>query len=773
MLQEVKATAFSFLNRSTTPPIRLDGLRNKVFMDRYALKNEKGEAMETVPAEMWARVAAGIADVESNDAAKKYWAEKFFDALSDFKFVPGGRILAGAGTNTQVTYYNCYVIPSPEDSRGGILDNLKVMTEIMARGGGVGVNLSSLRPRGSYIKSVNGTASGPCSWAELYSVATGDVIQQGGSRRGALMLMLDDSHPDIEEFINVKRDLKKINHANLSVSVSDKFMNAVKNNLPWNLHWGGETLKVIEARDLWNQICESAHASGEPGLVFMDRYNIESNTWYYEDIICVNPCGEQGLPAWGVCNLGALNLSAFVVSKLNEPGTFDFEKLGEVSRVAMRFLDNVVDSNLYFLPENETAQMGTRRTGLGTMGLADALIKMQVAYGSEESIQIIEKIYQTIRDNAYIASADLAKEKGSFKFYDQEKYMLGRFISRLPVSIQKQIQEHGIRNAVLLTQAPTGSTSLLSGVSSGIEPVYAFAMKRKDRIGEHTIYHPLLQEWKDAHPDHQDGQYPSYFVSANDLTPEQHVMVQSTIQHYTDSSISKTVNAPNDHTVDQVQKLYMAAYDQGCKGVTYFRDGCREGVLSHIEPQKESAPVNNVAAVLTGNDWRKRDRITKGTTFRTETPLGTMFTTITHNEKNEPIEMFMQVGKAGSDTASVTEAIGRLISLTLRLPSPIPAAERLREIADQLNGIGGGRQLGFGRNKVKSLPDAVSRVMQEFLSINEDSDPVHDFSVSDSLNDDHHHDKFTKADLCPECGDATLIYQEGCAKCHSCGFSEC
>ena len=387
-----------------------------------------------------------------------------------------------------VVVSNCFVIPSPEDSRQGILDNLKIMTEIMARGGGVGINLSSLRPRGSYIKTVNGTASGPCSWAQLYSVATGDVIQQGGSRRGALMIMLDDTHPDIEEFITVKRTPGKIEHANLSVCISDKFMQAVNDDADWNLVWQGEVKKTVRARYLWDLICTSAWESAEPGMVFMDRYNTESNTWYYETIRCVNPCGEQGLPPWGVCNLGALNLAAFV-----ENGQMDWDRLADRSKVAMRFLDNVVDANEYFIEENREAQLGTRRTGLGTMGLADALIKMKVAYGSEASIPVIERIYATIRDAAYEASADIAVEKGPFPQFDREKYMQGRFIKRLPKPIQEKIEKQGIRNAVLLTQAPTGTTSLFAGVSSGIEPVYDFAMVRRDRTGEHILYHPLLQ----------------------------------------------------------------------------------------------------------------------------------------------------------------------------------------------------------------------------------------------------------------------------------------
>ncbi|HEX2515729.1 MAG TPA: adenosylcobalamin-dependent ribonucleoside-diphosphate reductase [Chloroflexota bacterium] len=783
----------------------LEGIRGKVFADRYALRDESGQAVEHHPEQMWQRVARAIAAVEPDDAARREWEGRFYDVLSGFKFVPGGRILSGAGTGHHVTYYNCFVIPSPEDSRGGILDNLKVMTEIMARAGGVGINLSSLRPKGSYIRTVNGTASGPCSWAELYSVATGDVIQQGGSRRGALMLMLNDDHPDIEEFVTVKKDLSRINHANLSVCVSDRFMEAVKADQPWDLKWDGEVRKTLPARDLWNLICESAWASGEPGLVFIDRYNKESNTWYYEKIICVNPCGEQGLPEWGVCNLGAINLSAFVTGgDAESAGDFDYAALADATRVSMRFLDNVVDATEYFFEENARAQLSTRRTGLGTMGLADALIKLHVPYGSDESVPVVERIYRTIRDAAYEASADLAAEKGPFPMFDREKYLQGRFIQRLPDAVKEKIATHGTRNAVLLTQAPTGTTSLLAGVSSGIEPVFDFAMVRRDRTGEHVLYHPLLQEWKDAHPETPAESAPGWFVSANDLTPEEHVRVQAKVQHYTDSSISKTVNAPNDHTVEQVQELYIKAYDYGCKGVTYFRDGCREGVLSHIEskaPAPAQAPEGGEASAAAeaeahaapeavqlglslagtpepGQHLKPRPRAAEGITYRMPTPLGTMFTTITRNGGGQPFEVFLQVGKAGSDTAAVTEALGRLISLILRLPSPLSGEARLQEVVDQLSGIGGGRQLGFGPNRVRSLPDAVAQVLADYVGGADEARPAAPEAAAPApsagaASAAETPQRRLKADLCPECGDATLVFQEGCEKCMSCGFAAC
>src|SRR6059058_131427 len=709
MLEQQKPNTTTQQHTDPQTMTQLEGIRQKVFMYRYSLKDPGGQPLEFYPEQLWARVARGIASVEKTEELQAYWEKRFYEALTNFQFVPGGRILAGAGSGHQVTFYNCYVISSPEDSRQGILDNLKTMTEIMARGGGVGINLSTLRPRGSYIKTVNGTASGPCSWAQLYSVATGDVIQQGGSRRGALMIMLDDDHPDIEEFITVKRTAGKIEHANLSVCISDKFMQAIKDDDDWDLIWQGEVKKTIRARALWDLICTSAWESAEPGVVFMDRYNKLSNTWYYENIRCVNPCGEQGLPPWGVCNLGALNLSAFV-----EGGKMDWERLAEISKISMRFLDNVVDANEYFIPENREAQMGTRRTGLGTMGLADALIKMKIAYGSEESIPVIERIYATIRDAAYDASAENAAEKGAFPHFDRDKYMQGKFIKRLPKQVQEKIKKHGTRNAVLLTQAPTGTTSLLSGVSSGIEPVYDFAMVRRDRTGEHILYHPLLQAWRDQHPKEQT---PDYFVASNDLTPEEHVRVQATIQRYTDSSISKTVNAPNSHTVEQVQTLYRLAYEMGCKGITYYRDGSRDAVLTRVEDEKKAEQqqvpmMEPVVSIQQG--VKERPAVVQGYTRQISAPEGKVNVTI-NSDEHGPLEVFVNVGKAGSDIAALAEALGRLISLNLRVLSPLSQTDRAKEIAEQLRGIGGSRSVGFGMQQVRSLPDAVARALEMHL----------------------------------------------------------
>ncbi len=802
--------------------MKLDGIRQQVFLDRYSLKDEKGAPTEQTPEEMWRRVARAIAKVEK-PALRKKWEDKFYSAMEDFKFVPGGRVLAGAGTGYAVTFYNCFVIPSPKDSRNGILDNLKNMIEIMARGGGVGVNLSSLRPRGARVKKVNGFSSGPINWAGMYSLATHDIIQQGGSRRGALMLMLWDWHPDIEEFITVKQDLSRINGANLSVCASDKFMEAVKNDADWDLvfpdlsdpeydekwdgildHWLGLgkkviTHKTIKARYLWDLICQAAWRSAEPGLVFMERYNKWYNNWYWNTINCVNPCGEEGLPAWGVCNLATLNLSAFIKGyDVDKKGEMDYEKLAEHARVGVRFQDNVVDADKYVYPEIEQMQhQGERRIGLGTMGLGDALIKMHLRYGSKEAEKVVDKIYRTIRDAAYDESVNISREKGSFPRIDKEKHLQGYFIKQLPDEIRKKLAKHGIRNSMILQAAPTGTTSLLSGVSSGIEPVYEFEFIRHDRLGEHLLYHSLYGDWKKAHPNDPKA---DYFVSANDLSPEEHVRVQAAVQKYVDASISKTVNAPKTHTVEDVKKLYTLAYEWGCKGIAYMRDGSRQGVLERIEDKKEV--VKETKPIIPVTSRVPRPLMLTGVTYKSDSPSGKMYITINQNEKDEPFEIFINNGKSGSDLMALADALGRMISFVLRIHSPVPARQRIREIVSELAGIGGARSIGFGENRVRSLPDAISKVLAKHCNFRvngkvEDNLPSAQLkadNISKTQSNGHQSNGASLTqlqlpntstnlkpvyistslfDICPECGSGTLAYEEGCKKCYGCGYSEC
>ncbi len=718
--------------------MKLTGLSEKVFLDRYSLKDKKGTPIEKTPDRMIHRVARAVAAIEKKEDQKK-WEKEFSYAMDDFKYVPGGRILAGAGTGFEITYYNCFVIPSPKDSRGGILDTLKQMVEIMARGGGVGINLSSLRPRGFRVEKVNGFSSGPCNWAELFSVATKDIIQQGGSRRGALMLMLWDWHPDVEEFITVKQDLTRINGANLSVCFSDSFMEAVEKDGDWDLVfpdrkdpeydtlWDGDIYawkalgkkvvihKTIKARKLWDLVAEAAWKSAEPGVVFMERYNKLHNNWYWNRINCVNPCGEEGLPPWGVCNLGSINLSALVYgNNIDRKGTFDFKELKRVTRAAVRFQDNVIEMDPYvFEGIRKTQYEGERRIGLGTMGLGDTLIKLHMRYGSAESLKFIEKVYKLIRDEAYAASVEIGEEKGSFGKFDKTLYPQGKFIKQLPEEIQEGIKKKGIRNSILLMQAPTGSTSLLVNTTSGIEPVYEYEFIRRDRIGEHVVRHHLYEKWYEKHgEDLKAGKIkkPDYFVSANDLSPEDHVQVQAIIQKYVDASISKTVNAPKTHSVEDVKRLYTMAYKLGCKGIAYMREGSRVGVLERVDDKKKDEVV---APIVKSPAISKRPPVMYGLTYKTQTPLGDAFITLNNDEGGNPFEAFITIGKSGSDVAAMTDALGRMISLLLRIQSPVGSRERVRQIVAQLAGIGGVRTVGFGENRIRSVPDAVAKVLAE------------------------------------------------------------
>lgn len=1140
--------------------MELQGVRKKVFEDRYAAKSENGDLLEYAPEQMWHRVASHIAKAEKTDEDRLKAEKDFYEALQDFKFIPGGRILSGSGVAGQKTAYNCFVIPSPEDSRGGIMKSVTTMAEIMARGGGVGVNISTLRPKGSYVKGVNGTASGAVSFGGLYSYVTG-LITQGGSRRGALMLVLDIEHPDIEEFITIKRDMGVITNANLSVGISDSFIKALKEDADWDLKWGGQVYKTIKAKYLWDLICESAWASGEPGIVFLERYNKLSNTWYFEKIISTNPCvtgdtristseglrtikglydfqkqakiildsrlsgeqfskttkiiqsgvkdvyklktregyelkltadhrvraeqgwveakhlkpgdkilllnrkggfgaegelgwgqtlgwfvgdghfnrskkcavlsffgeekrelapvfakfvnqmvannttqtcsrtytinvcevagrdearvssqrlsvlmqnaglrigkkltvpasvwdgnadmqrgflqglftadghvagtpekgvsvrltsvspsllkdvqllllnfgiisrvyknrrceekrnlpdgkggyapylckaqhdlviskdalhlfeehigflseikqlklkslvgqynkgpyksqflttfesleylgkemvydlteplthsfaanglvvhncGEQGLGAWGVCNLGSINLSTFV--KKND---LDWELLSKTIKTAARFLDNVINTTQYFYKENEELQKNVRRVGLGTMGLADTLVKLKIRYGSEQALQFCEKLFAFVRDEAYRASIDLAKKKGSFPKFNKKNYLEGGFIKTLPEDIKEGIKEFGIRNTALLTQAPTGSTSLLAGASSGIEPIFDFIVIRKDRLGEHEILHPLYEEYKKKHPDEE---LPSYYITAKELTPEEHIKMQAVIQKYVDSSISKTVNAPNSHTIEDVKKLYIMAYDLGCKGVAYFREGSRDAVVLESKMVKQTDEPEKVAMLSEDHEApqmnltpKPRPEVVSGSTYKIKTGYGTLFVTVNNDEDSRPFEVFATIGKTGGFFAAKSEAICRLISLSLR------SGIDVEDIIEQLKGIRGPMPSWSKYGQVLSIPDAIGHILREHVNSAQQKLQLEykDEHRSDALEEDEVKElpaaemggevrqelksinytavDFSKSGFAPECPECRNIMEvsEGCMKCHSCGYSKC
>jgi ribonucleoside-diphosphate reductase alpha chain len=1117
--------------------------------------------LETDPAQMMDRVAKGIAAVEKTKKLQKEWSEKFRWLLDGWKFIPGGRILTAAGTDQSLTYYNCYVIPSPHDSRGGIMTTLTQMTEIMSRGGGVGMNLSTLRPRQAYVKGVNGRSSGSVSWGGLYSFVTG-LIEQGGSRRGALMLILNDWHPDIFDFINSKRQAGQIVNANISVGVSDSLMEAIEKDADWDLVfpdtsdpdydelWDGDLdtwvaagrkvihYKTVKARELWNAIIESAWASAEPGVWFRERSNKMANSWYFNPLIATNPCvagdtriytdkglvtarelfddeteisvaidgrfgldepvtpstrvfmtgvkpvyrlqtkegyylratsdhrimtprgwvelqdlkpedeihimnrkggfgqegslelgrvlgwlvgeekrelapvfaqyvtdivepmtdcsrsypvgivdiadrdearvqsdrlrqlvtgyglaenkhqvpeivfkgtedmqrgflqalftadgsaqqttskaavirlasshyelleqvqqllgnfgivcrifknrrneqlrmlpdgkggkkayltraqheihiakanvahfqeelgflmeyknqaiekylseykigprsesfkakvesstlegeeevfdltepithsmivnnlvihqcGEQPLGAWSVCNLGAINLATFYDEEKHDVA---WEKLDKTVRVATRFLDNVIDTTPYFFDENYHMQMDERRVGLGTMGVAELMIACGVRYGSDESVEFIDKVYKAIAVASYETSAELAKEKGTFPKFDAEKYLESGFMQQMPATLHESIREKGIRNVTLLTQAPTGTTGTMVNTSTGIEPFFSWIYYRKSRLGLHEEQVPIVAKYFAEHPD--ETELPEYFVAAMDLAPEEHVKVQGAFQKWIDSAISKTSNVPNDYTVEQVSELYKLMYELGCKGGTIYRDGSRdEQVLmlkgderaeSEMEELKAKKEVKEEKQehVTTPHRVYPRPNVLNGTTVRFNTPFGKSYITMNSDKDHNPFEIFITVGKAGSDIQADAEALGRMISLQLRTTAPQNRYEMLKLIVEQLQDIGGARPVGFGPNRILSLPDAVGRALQTHyfeyeqpkqlgLPMNGDN---HAPAKAELPEETAQHNGYAGADMCPNCGTISLIRTEGCRKCLACGYSEC
>ena len=573
------------------------------------------------------RIAKAVSSIEKEDAQREKYFDLFFEQLQKKHIQPAGRIMTGANVDkhgkytSNLTLFNCYVIPSPRDSRKAIVkDALYQMIEVMSRGGGVGMSLSALRPKYAYVRGVHGKSSGSTSWGGLFSFATG-LIEQGGSRRGALMLMQWDWHPDILDFIESKTAAGQIENANISVMISDAFINAVKKDADWDLEfpdyensaysdvydkiWNGDlhawkkaglptrVYKTIKARDLWNKLIASAHASAEPGIVFMERYNKLSNSYYFNTLAATNPCGEQGLPPWGVCNLGHLYLGSFAEQigedELGPLYNMDWEALKRSAKLLTRFLDNIIDLTPYFFEENKDNQKNERRIGGGTLGLGELLIKLRMKYGSKESIKFIDKLYETITTEMYKESSNLAKEKGVFPKFEKEKYLESEFIKTLPKDIIENIKENGIRNVALTTQAPTGTVGTMLGTSTGIEPYYAFKFFRQSRLGFHEVLIPLAEQYK-----FEDDKLPEFFTSSMELTPIEHVEVQATIQRWTDSSISKTANAPSDFTIEQTKELYEKAYELGCKGLTIYRDNSRnEQVLSIDKNTEEKNTEHN------------------------------------------------------------------------------------------------------------------------------------------------------------------------------------
>ena len=784
---EIQNEANGKLDKDTVPEKYL--LENYYFEDSLGanvLKNKYLAPWETHPWQIWQRQAQAMASMEKTQKSQKEWEKKFFAVLEDFKFVPGGRIMHGAGReDIRTTLNNCYVVAVREDSIKAIYDTIINEALTYKYGGGCGHDLSALRPAGDAINGTGGESCGPTGFMNLFSENTNTIAQHG--RRGANMQTLRIDHPDIEKFIEIKTgNVDMVKYSNISVLLTHDFMDAVDNDKEFDLTYNNKVYKTIKARTLWNRIIEHAHASAEPGLLFWDTMKDYHNAEYCSPLVSTNPCAEQPLPDGGCCNLGAVNLERFV----DENGNFMINEFKETVAIGTRFLDNVVDYNInrHALEDQKQNATNDRRVGLGILGLGDMLVRMSIKYDSEDALQTVDQIMKIFRDITYETSVELAQEKGSFPNFDWKGYSKSKFIKNLPKSIRDKISANGIRNSTLTTVAPTGSGAIVSRVTSGVEPIFATSYKR--RVKKNDSYGRSFDEYKVIHPVINqlfggDEDLPDYVVTSHNIDPYFRVKMQSVIQKYIDSSISSTVNLSENITVDTIADIYMKAYKTGLKGITVYREGSREGILITDKPKEEAAPdetqkIETVAAVESEATQtqtavtkapRSRPVLTSGATRRIRTGEGSLYITINEDE-NGLCEIFTTIGKAGGNAAAQSEAISRLISLALRSGID-PYA-----IVKQLKGISGPNPTWEDGKLILSTPDAIGKALDDYLKHRESNDPNEQHlqftmaSSRESNNKDVVDFTLKNLSTCPDCG-STLQHQSGCVTCPSCGFSKC
>ncbi len=735
-----------------------DELGRSVLEMKYLAPGEKN------PWELWKRQAKALASVEKTPELQDKWEAAFFDALKNFKFVPGGRIMHGAGReDITTTLNNCYVVGIKDDSIKSIYDCVIQEAMTYKYGGGCGHDLSVLRPGGDEILGTGGNSCGPVGFMNLFSENTNTIAQHG--RRGANMQTLRVDHPDIEKFIEIKTgDVDMVKYSNISVLLTDEFMDAVQSNSDFDLHWGGKKYSTVKAKDLWMKIIEHAHSSAEPGLLFWDTMTKYHNAEYCSPLVSTNPCAEQPLPDGGCCNLGALNLERFV----DQDGNFDFDGFKETTAVGARFLDNVIDYNLdrHALEEQKQNAKNDRRVGLGILGLGDMLVKMGIKYDSDEALETIGKIMEIHRDTAYETSAELAKEKGQFPNFDWDGYSQSLFVQDLPKKLQNKIKKNGVRNCTLTTVAPTGSGAIVARVTSGVEPIFATSYQRKvkknDSLGKEfdtfTVYHPVVKEMFGT-----DENLPEYVVTAHNVDPFFRVKMQGVVQKYIDSSISSTVNLAEETTVDTVADIYMTAYKADLKGITVYREGSREGILITDDKSSENEEQNSDNAEM--KTARNRPSITEGKTRRMRTGDGTLYVTVNEDE-NGLCEVFTAIGKAGGTVAAQTEAISRLISLALR--SGIDP----NSIISQLKGISGPNPTWEDGQLILSTPDAIGRALETFVNGDSPSqEKKSQFEIAEEKSSRGKAGQYGQD--CNECDGSGIVNEGGCLVCKDCGWSKC
>jgi ribonucleoside-diphosphate reductase alpha chain len=839
------------------PEVEFSENSKQVLTRRYLRRGKDGNPIETIEGMFW-RIAYHVANTGLTDEVEvRNRAVEFYRIMSSKSFFPNSPTFTGAGTPLG-QLAACFVLPVSDDmgrAPDGIFTTLRNAALIQQTGGGNGFDFSKLRPKGSLVNTSAGEATGPVGFLRVYDHAFGEIAQ-GGTRRGANMGVLRVDHPDVLDFITCKTDENSITNFNISVGITDEFMEAVINDSDWALRFPDVnspaykgfngtietavekgipiiTHKTISAKELFYKIVTQAHHNGEPGMLFLDAANRSNPVPHLYKLEATNPCGEQWLGPYENCCLGSLNLKEY----FGPNGTVDWTKLAQDTELATTFLDNVVDVNAYVpaIPKLRESAQNARRIGLGFMGLADLMYHVGVRYGSESGQEFAMQVVEFIRFHAMRTSIDLARTRGPFPAIKGSIYDPSN-LTWTPPKPQKPYQEdwnrpeldwnkitygilqHGIRNAAQTTVAPTGTIATVAGCEGyGCEPVFALAYVRhvndKGKDLELTYVSPLFQDALDQAElapetkiriiekvlengscqqcDELPGSIRDIFVVSADITADEHLYMQAAMQTFVDNSLSKTINFPTGTTVEEVARAYQLAWQLGCKGVTVYVTGSREkvvletkatqnkkkaGTSQSLEEEWDGSVEDETQLSFWQDSKKPRPRTLKGYTFSIETPLGKAFVTINENGSDQPFEVFINTAKAGSETAAHSEAIGRLISYVLRLSSPVEPKERLKVVMEQLAGIGGGRSLGFGPNRVRSLPDGIAKALDDYLyqqhwekevpQVIHEAPPA--FSLPMTATG-----ALKVGELCPECGQATLINEEGCKKCYTCAYSEC
>ena len=772
---------------ATLPPISL-----QIWDMKYRFKKADGTPIDENIEDSWRRIAKDLAKAEADPAR---WEEVFFGALKNFKYLPAGRITAGAGTARRVTLFNCFVMGTIPDSMPGIFDMLKEAALTMQQGGGIGYDFSSIRPNGADVVGVSADASGPLSFMDVWD-AMCRTIMSAGSRRGAMMATMRCDHPDVEKFISAKQDPVRLRMFNMSVLITDPFMEAVKADAEWDLVFEGKVYKTVRALELWNSIMKSTYGFAEPGVIFIDRINKANNLSYCETIAATNPCGEQPLPPYGACLLGSVNMARLVTSPFQANAALDVEALNELVATSVRMMDNVVDVSNFPLGEQQAEAKAKRRIGLGVTGLADALLMMGLRYGSDEAAEQTEVWMKAIARAAYLASVELVKEKGPFPLFDAEKYLASGNMMQMDDDVREAIREHGIRNALLTSIAPTGTISLYAGnVSSGIEPVFAYAYTRKvlQKDGSRTeeqvedyAYAMYRDMWESGEigtgGDFDDKNLPDFFVNAQTLPAMDHVKMQAAAQKWVDSSISKTINCPEDITFDDFKDVYMAAWDQGCKGCTTYRPNDVTGSVLSIGTDKPVAKTDEHE--VRQDILARRDTVLSGATYKLKWPdlAHAFYITINDRElangKKCPHEIFI-------NTKNI-ESIMWIDTVTLLMTAVFRRTEDPTFIVEELEGVfdpRGGSYLP-GQGYIPSLAAAIGGILRQHVAglglmqaklpkgvtaeavvngeVQTSEAPVPELGA-----------KKVQRDGCKDYGNCDLVNESGCVSCKSCGWSAC